>query len=63
MAEMDDGALQDVERIYSDPVKAVGRYGAKAHMDLILVELAILEEMRETRRLLEVVLHERGKGR
>lgn len=50
---MKEELIGQVETTYADPNLAVSRYGAKAHMDLVIVELAILDELRHIRDALQ----------
>jgi len=50
---MDTQMVQQVEDIYKDPARALTRYGAKAHADLAVIELAILDELRRLRHAVE----------
>lgn len=58
---MDQELVKKVEDIYRDPQQAVQRYGAKAHADLVVIELALLDEVRELAQFLRGALLE-AKG-
>ena len=55
---MDREVVKTVEDIYRDPNQAVSRYGAKAHADLVIIELALLHELRITNELIRKALLE-----
>lgn len=50
---MKEELVTQVKKTYADPNLAVSRYGAKAHMDLVIVELAILDELQHIREALQ----------
>ena len=50
---VNDDAVKQISEIYADPNRAISRFGAKAHMDLTIIELAILEELRAIREALQ----------
>jgi hypothetical protein len=57
----DQGRLNEVRAVYRDPQRMFGRSSAQLTVDLVIVGIAILNEVAELRELLEPVTKDLGR--